>query len=87
MSTSQMLCQLSDLYVDLSDLYVDMSDIMLDNFIVICMALTGQEHVFKIYFLTNDKWQVIIKLSLTSQHKDLTIQYYYLTSDGRNKPS
>ena len=41
--------QLSDNYVDLSDLYVDLSD----NFVVICMALTGQAHVFKIWI--NDK--------------------------------
>ena len=40
---------LSDNYVDLSDLYVDLSD----NFVVICMALTGQAHVFKIWI--NDK--------------------------------
>ena len=38
---------LSDNDVDLSDdyMYVDLSD----NFVVICMTLTGQEHVFKIY--------------------------------------
>ena len=34
----------------LSDNYVDLSD----NFVVICMALIGQEHVFKIYLLTNE---------------------------------
>ena len=38
------------IYVDLSDNDVDLSD----NFVVICMTLTGQEHVFKIYFLTNE---------------------------------
>ena len=36
---------LSDNDVDLSDDYVDLSD----NFVVICMTLTAQEHVFKIY--------------------------------------
>ena len=41
---------LSDNYVDLSDLYVDFSDII----VVICLALIGQEHVFKIHFLTNE---------------------------------
>ena len=42
MSTRPIIMLTSDFYVDLSD-----------NFVVICMALTGQEHVFKIYFLTN----------------------------------
>ena len=36
---------LSDLYVHLSDLYVKLSV----NFVVICMALTGKEHVLRIY--------------------------------------
>ena len=74
-------------YVDLSDLFVDLSDIMLtcrdyvdlsDNIVVVCMALIGQEHVFKIHFLTNEY--------VTSQRKDLTSQNNYLTSDGRNMP-
>ena len=43
MSTYQMLCQVVKYDVDLSD-----------DFVVICMALTGQEHVFKIYFLSNE---------------------------------
>ena len=38
------------IFVDLSDLYVDLSD----NFVVISMALTGQEHFLKIYFLSNE---------------------------------
>ena len=37
-------------YINLSDNDVDLSD----NFVVICIALTGQEHDFKIYFLTNE---------------------------------
>ena len=41
---------LSDPYVDLSDFYVYLSD----DFVVICMTLTGQEHVFKISFSTNE---------------------------------
>ena len=41
---------LSDNDVDLSDLYVDLSD----NFVVMCMPLTGQKHVFKINFQTNE---------------------------------
>ena len=48
---------LSDLYVDLSDHYVDLSENYVDlsdNFAVICMALIGQEHVFKDSFLTNE---------------------------------
>ena len=40
----------SDNYFDFSDLHVDSSD----NCVVICMALTRQEHVLKIYFLTNE---------------------------------
>ena len=39
---------LSDNDVNLSDLYIDLSD----KFVLIRMALIGQEHVFKIYFLT-----------------------------------
>ena len=41
---------LSDLYVDLLDRYMDID--LSDNFVVIhvCMALTGQEYVSKIYF-------------------------------------
>ena len=42
------------------------------------MASTGQEHVFKIYFLTNK--QVI------SQHEDLTSQLINMTIGGRNVP-
>ena len=41
---------LTDKEVDLSYLYVDLSD----NFVVMCLALTGQEYVFKIYFQTNE---------------------------------
>ena len=46
---------LSDNDVSLSDLYVELSV----NFVVICMALTGKEHVLRI-FLTNEQ--------VTSQH-------------------
>ena len=60
MLTCQILYRLVRYYIDLSD-----------NFVVICMGLIGQEHVFKIYFLTNDK--------VTSQHKDLTSQHKDLT--------
>ena len=35
---------LSDLYVDLSDFFVDLSD----YYVVICMALSWQEHFYKI---------------------------------------
>ena len=43
---------LSDLYVDMSDLYVDLSD----NFIVILIALIGQEHVYNFFNkATSDK--------------------------------
>ena len=57
---------LTDNYVDLLDLYVDLSEIMSTCQIIffIFMALTWQEHDFKIYFLTNEL--------ITSQHKDLT---------------
>ena len=44
------------------------------------MALTGQEHVFKIYSLTSQ-----LK-DQTRPFKDLTSQHNYLTSDGRNMP-
>ena len=46
----------------MSDLFVDLSD----NFVVICLTLTGQEHIFKISFSTNEL--------VTSQHKDLKSQ-------------
>ena len=59
-STSQSLCWLVGYNVDFSD-----------NFVVICMALTGQEHVFKIYFLTNE-WVTSQLKDLTNQRKDLT---------------
>ena len=75
---------MSDLYLT----YVDLSD----NFVVICMALTEQEYVFKIYFPTNEQVTSQHK-DLTSQHKDLTrrhkdmtSQHNYLTSDDRNMP-
>ena len=50
---------LSDNYVDLTDLYVDLSDHYVDlsdNFVVtcICVTSTGQKHVFKDLFLTNE---------------------------------
>ena len=39
--------------------YVDMSD----NFVYIWMPVTGQEHIFKIYFFQRmNKWQVNIKV-------------------------
>ena len=44
---------------------------------IFCMALTVLEHVFKIYFLTNE-W-------VTSQHKDLTRWLKDLTSQHNNK--
>ena len=51
----------SDTYVDLPDndfeilyYYVDLSDIMSNCQMIFCMALTVLEHVFKIYFLTNE---------------------------------
>ena len=53
--------------------YVDSSN----NFVVICMILIWQEHVFKIYSLINEK--------VASQHKDMTSQHKDLTS-GRNMP-
>ena len=54
---------LSDNYVDLADLYVVLSDLYVDllryyvdlsYFVVVCMALIGKEHVFKIHFLANE---------------------------------
>ena len=57
MSNCQMLCRLVRYYVILSDNNVSLSDNDVDwsnLYVVICMALTGQEHVFMIYFLTND---------------------------------
>ena len=51
------------------------------------MALTGQEHLFKIYSLTNDQVTSQCKdvkskhKDLTRRHKDLTSQDNYLTSD------
>ena len=48
---------LSDNYVDLSDLYVDFFRYnvdLSDNFVVICMALIGQEHIITIHFLLNE---------------------------------
>ena len=49
------------------------------------MALIGQEHVFKIHFLTNEKVTSQHK-DLTRRHKDLTSQHNYLTGDGRSMP-
>ena len=56
------------------------------------MALIGQEHVFKIQFLTIEQVTSQHK-DLTSQHKDLTSQHKDrtrrhkdLTSDGRSMP-
>ena len=46
---------MSDYDVDLSDLYADLADIDVnpsDTFVVIWMALTGQEH----FFLFFNKW-------------------------------
>ena len=71
---SENYVDLSDHYVDLSDLYVDLSD----NFVVICIALIGQEHVFKICFLTNE-YVTSQQKYLTRLNKDLTSQYNYLT--------
>ena len=48
---------LSDNFVDLSNLYVDMSDFMSTfkiNFVIICMTLIGQEHIFEIQSLTSE---------------------------------
>ena len=42
-SNIRSLCWLVRYYVDLSD-----------NFVVICMTLLGEEHIFKIHFLTNE---------------------------------
>ena len=49
------------------------------------MALIGQEHVFNIHFLTNEKVTSQHK-DLTSQYKDLTSQHTYLKSDDRSMP-
>ena len=57
------------------------------------MALIGQEHVFKIHFLTNEKVTSQHKdmtsqyKDLTSQHKDLTSQHTNLKSDNRSMPT
>ena len=70
--------------------YVDLSDTC--NIVVICIALIGQKHVFKINSLTNEyvtsqhKDLTSQHKDLTSQHKYLTSQHNYLTSDGRNMP-
>ena len=51
------------------------------------MALTGQEHFFKIYFLNKRTNEVTSQhKDLTSQHNYLTSEHNYLTSDGRNMP-
>ena len=56
------------------------------------MALIGQEHGFKIHFLTNELVTSQYKdltsqhKDLTRQHKNLTSQHNYLTSDGRSMP-
>ena len=72
-----MMCRLvRSLYIRY---YVDFSD----NFVGICVALTGQEDVFKIYFLTNEqvksqyKDQKIQHKDLTRRHIDLTSQHNY----------
>ena len=63
-------------------IYADLSDI----FVVICMALVGQEHVLKIiYFLTNELMTSQHK-DLKSQHKDLKSQHRDLASGCRNIP-
>ena len=49
------------------------------------MALIGQEHVFKIYFLTYE-YLTSQHNGLTRRHKELTIQHNYLTNDGRSIP-
>ena len=49
------------------------------------MALIGQEHDFKIHFLTNEKVTSQHR-DLTSQHKDLTRGHRDLTRDGRCMP-
>ena len=57
-----------------------------------CVALTGQEHVFKIYFRKNElltsqhKELIIQHKDLTRRHKDLTGQHNYQTSDAINMP-
>ena len=54
--------------VDLSDLCIsDIMSTVSDNFVGISVALTGQEDVFKIYFLTNEQ--------VKSQYKDQKIQH------------
>ena len=72
-----MMCRLvRSLYIRY---YVDFSD----NFFGICVALIGQEDVFKIYFLTNEqvksqyKDQKIQHKDLTRRHIDLTSQHNY----------
>ena len=59
-----MLCKLVRYVVDLSDydinlsgFYIDLPDVMSTfqaNFVINCVGLTGQEHVFKNNFLTNE---------------------------------
>ena len=52
-----------------------------------CLTLTGQEHVFKIYVLHVTKEKVTSQhKDLTKRHQDLTSQHNYLTSDGRSMP-
>ena len=50
LSTCHNDVDLSDRSADLIVRYIDLSD----NFVVIRTTLTGHEHVFKIYFLTNE---------------------------------
>ena len=52
MSDKDVRCyiNLSDKDVDMSDKDVDLSD----NFVAICMALTGQDNFLRINFLTNE---------------------------------
>ena len=66
----QMLCRL------VRSLYIRYYVHLLDNFIGICVALTGQEDVFKIYFLTNEQVKSRYK-DLTRRHVDLTSQHNY----------
>ena len=48
---------LSDYDINLSGFYIDLPDVISTfqaNFVINCVGLTGQEHVFKNNFLTNE---------------------------------
>ena len=53
MSTCQIIISTSQKMMSTSQVFMLTCQILC-RFVVVCMALIGKEHVFKIYFLTNE---------------------------------